>query len=802
MISQLTSIITMVPQDLDARIFLALHNAIALDPGNLQEYISKVIPIIPANGTYISRSSVLHLLLSGASPAFVSPTAVGELAKHVLSEEINVSELSEVEIIEDLEEVAQWLEQVGSTETVPENIQIETAEAQLEHLKSRSSQFGFTIVEPLAFVQAKLNYVASYLGEVASYLSFLDIMAVFDDVELWITGVVAPFTHFWANYGSLTEDSNTCAQYFSVQTYESQFNILLSALEDGNAKSGRKLSPGNYLPVTVVPLADYYGASLEPLSDWLIKDSRFGKDASNTLSSSSVLLSLGLWSDCVNSIYSRNDENAVSSLVAACFYISTSEESFTSVETFEIYEKVGVLSRLLMRDGGLSVVALPELHGAASFSQFLELNNYPWADFLGTLQQGIATCCRLFPVSGITMTRFLELQKADIPVKQKEVLKIMNNVDASTYATLQENISFFTSQFDFQLTEDTCLMLMDKLLQVQLFDFAVDFAEQNQLNENAVAKLVDRKFNAFIDLATNLDDKIGRLKSAAECLLLVDQHKNFNALDDENRQSLARNKHLLKAFLNLKNFRLVLVKNEPVTPKQILAKLADSKTVAPTSLSIVSHVLEQNPKSYLAFEKLYRVAVDFAIYTDTDSSDLLPKTQAACIESALVDSNFDFAYKHTKMLLEYHAQQSGSDEQLSRQWLTFYQVGKFVLPEWFSDYDQKVHLEKLDILKKQREVLTLALKLIKPSTGSVDNSRLFIGQLKRLSQEITIWYQEKGDHSGENVKRAARSTQTQIQASLGGVISDVAHTRDQASKKISKLLASGLGWALGAKEVS
>lgn len=802
MISHLTSTITMVPQDLDARVFLALNNAIAVDPENLHQYISKVIPIIPANGIYISRSSVIHMLLSGTSPAFASPAAVGELAKQVFAEDVNESELSELEIVEDLEEVAQWLEQVGSTEIIPENMQIESAGAQLEHLKLSSSQFGFTAVEPLAFVQAKLNYVASYLGDVASYLPFLETMAVFDDVSLWISGVVAPFTYFWANYGSLREDSDTCVQYFSVQAFQSQFGILLSALDESSTTSGTKLLPGNYLPVTIVPLAYYYGASLEPLTDWLFKDSRFGKSSSKTLSASNVIQSLELWSDCMDSIYGRNDENASSSLVAACFYIGTSEESFTSVETFEIYEKLEVLSRSLTQVGGHPAAALPQLHRADSFSQFLKLNKYPWADFLGTLQQGIAACCRLFPLSGITLTRFLELQKSDIPIKQKEVLKIMNNVDASTYTTLQENISFFTSQFDFQLTEDTCLMLMDKLLQVHLFDFAVDFAEQNQLNENAVARLVDRKFNAFIDLATNLDDKIGRLKSAAECLLLVDQHKNYELLDDENRQSLARNKHLLKAFLNLKNFRLVLVKNEPVTPKQILAKLADSKTAAPTSLSIISHVLEQNPKSYLAFEKLYRVAVDLAIYTDTDSLNLLPKTQAACIESALVDSNFDFAYKHTKMLLEYHAQQSGSDEQLSRQWLTFYQVGKFVLPEWFNDYDEKVHVQKLDILKRQREVLTLALKLIKPSAGSVDNSRLFIGQLKRLSQEITIWYQEEGDHSGENVKRAARSTQTQIQASLGGVISDVAHTRDQASKKIGKLLASGLGWALGAKEVS
>ena len=87
---------------------------------------------------------------------------------------------------------------------------------------------------------------------------------------------------------------------------------------------------------------------------------------------------------------------------------------------------------------------------------------------------------------------------------------------------------------------------------------------------------------------------------------------------------------------------------------------------------------------------------------------------------------------------------------------------------------------------------------MKPSNLTVDNSRLIIGQLRHVNQEIHRWYTEDSARYTETTQRAVESTRNQIQSNIKNLVGDASLSRAQAGEKLSNLLVSGIGWAIGA----
>ena len=104
------------------------------------------------------------------------------------------------------------------------------------------------------------------------------------------------------------------------------------------------------------------------------------------------------------------------------------------------------------------------------------------------------------------------------------------------------------------------------------------------------------------------------------------------------------------------------------------------------------------------------------------------KLKTACIESALIDNNFNYAYKQSLELFDYLDGKEDSS-QIDDLWLTFYQVGKYVSPLWFENSGEQVDL---GILTKQREILSLTILNLQLK----ENSKVVLAQWMSLNDKI------------------------------------------------------------------
>lgn len=203
-------------------------------------------------------------------------------------------------------------------------------------------------------------------------------------------------------------------------------------------------------------------------------------------------------------------------------------------------------------------------------------------------------------------------------------------------------------------------------------------------------------------------------------------------------------------------------------------------------------ILEHNPKSYLAFEKLFRILNDLMLYFDedgeleqSDTNGCFDRLKSACIESALIDNNFSYAYKQSMELIDHFAKSSSIDGF----WLTFYQVGKYVSPNWI---DEDSESNRLEIMIKQRELLSQTLQKI-DCDGHV---KVILDQWNRLNEKIEHDYQ-----SIDQLKFAGFETKSDAKGpELSQVELNMARLPDKAGEKISNLFVSGLGWAIGANK--
>ncbi|GEQ67464.1 hypothetical protein JCM33374_g1129 [Metschnikowia sp. JCM 33374] len=429
---------------------------------------------------------------------------------------------------------------------------------------------------------------------------------------------------------------------------------------------------------------------------------------------------------------------------------------------------------------------------------------------LSYILQVFSTCCSLHALNELTVRKFFFLKsQADSKPQwfHKEVMHLFSRADTQDYDHVLSSLAVFSEAFlsqNIETVKEVDQLIFDNFLRTENFTKAIEYfhglPEERKLSTEAAFHMVNRKFWELFDSASNLDDRIGKLKLATNCLDILDTISRKDGLSDENKKVVIKTKHLLKAIHSLKNFKLVLVRNSPVTPKQILDRITSSSSEEKyPQFTVISSILEQNPKSYLAHERLHKIVNDLGIFADFDLSIVsFPRIQSACVESALIDGNFDFAYKQTKALITYCIETKNT-ECFNDIWLMFYQVGKYISSEWFGDYDAKIQDEKIGVLFKQREILSLAIKYTKPNTFTTDNSRLLVGQFRHVNQEIQKWHEEAGLHRSDEVQDAFQSTQKQIQENITGLLNEASHSKNQASEKISNLFVSGLGWAIGAK---
>lgn len=816
-------------EEVDSQLFVLLCVAVSLHPSRIRDFYAKIGPSATKGELrFTTPLNLLNVLILHTSPVQVSVSTISALAQDLFSSHIDPVIINTEERLEDLQDLIQWIR----NELVEDKIVFNDSEAFLQaaielsnDAQTKVSQLGFSSdfigyqdIE-FAFARAKTLQLASYLPNLAHLSSLYTNLQGYAPFDAWFNGIICPYQYYWDNYASLENNDVLPREFLQLSSHYKQFEFLIAPLNSSTTVLGEKLTVSLYLKNVILPVAAYHQSDLNPLSLWIkthYKMCRLSSDFS-------------LWDQIIQTVLTyrtyRQDVLAADSygillqnyLACSLYYGVYMEQKVGSVENMRIQDQIRsttsfLTAKLNLTKSGNFNLNLTQLPETASYTEFLLLpqiseliTSYELA--LSLLNQMISTCCVLFPINGLTIRKYFELKQdgLDLDRTKREVFSIFMHVSDKNYPDLSGAFTLFCDTFldnNDSFRSEINEIVFESLMQAKKINLAKQYYDSidHSQSRDVYFNISSDKLWANFNTAASLDEVLAQSLPTQSCFEVVETIASGRGVDEKVRESVVALKHLFRALTLLKNFRFYFKKGEKVTPKDILDRLTHVGTDESfTPMSLVSVILEQNRKSYLVHEKLYKISVDLSIYLGyEDSWASFYKVLSACIESALIERDFNFAYKQSKALITYAVDQNKC-ETLNEIWLIFYQVGKFVPREWMDDFDAKVHKEKIDILIKQREIVSIALKHINPSKLVGDNSRLLVGQFRSINEEINRWYSEENDHQSDGVSHAMQSAQTTLQENLSGIIKDASESKNQASEKISNLLVSGLGWAIGAR---
>lgn len=835
LLSLLPLIMSTALVEADSWLFFSVCKTLAEKPSSFSEIFEKLIPVALSNQLpFTTPANLLRILITIISPVSISPEQIATVADELFLSNHGQAHLEEADLIEDVEDLLMWITRespVNNELSLQAILQIVKDLTAFLDLKAKSfgfvGAFGSATTQELlfSFIKAKTLQLSSFHHDLSELNPLFALLNDSSQFTKWLNGLILPYIYYWRNYASLGDFKCSTSDFLSKFSSDDQFFQLIEPLDSQeDVTYSETMDISLYLNNVILPFLAYNGDNLDPLSSWM------------SAKTTNLTQHLQLWDRVLRSVvsFAKKEEsfsshacmNFVRAYVISCVKETIAQEAGLSPSKLsQAYSQISLTANYLVTTLNIENVSplniATTLEASAKVAtennssniglenQILMLVKAPVTQSLITLQSIARTCDALYPMNGLTMGKYFQLKSTstvDYDMRQQEILKILSRVSELNYKQVLGSIDLFVSTFvgtDVSLIRDIDQLIIECLFNGNLFSLVLKYYqsknEEFKISSNDIFDLGVKKFWDLVLTASNIDERIGKMKLAAECLNVLTVLSSEKDIQEDKRYTTMRLKHFVKALGQLKNFKLVLDKNLPITPQQILNRLNhldDDEPLSPVSL--VSSVLEQNPKSYLAYEKLYKIVVDLALFLEIEDTDsFLPKVQSACIESSLIDDNFAFAYKQSKELFNFYVTR-GQSEQLGRFWLTFYQVGKYILTEWFNEYDEKISAEKIEILLKQREILSSTLKLMKPSSLTVDNSRLIIGQLRHVNREIHRWYTEDSARYTETTQRAVESTRNQIQSNIKNLVGDASLSRAQAGEKLSNLLVSGIGWAIGA----
>ncbi|KAI5952087.1 hypothetical protein KGF57_004216 [Candida theae] len=741
--------------------------------------------ITNSNPYYNTTHNLLNVLLVNTYPGTVPYSSIYNLAQLI----VNESEPVEGVFVEQFT-------------TIPnETSLVATANDLLHDINSTANSLGFNYNISLSKDESLLHFLqakALHLSQFHNAVDEIDTLfenAHFDELRRWYKGVLRPYNHYWihyamayqANYASLRE-------YLLARTLKAKFDIFIAPLSSNEVRGTE-----SWLKSTILPLLEYFEFDLSILQSWMFHDEHKG----------SVFRKYELWRDSIKLISGKVDSSAslnglIREYLASCYYNALNGEPATvsSIELTKIYDIIiETLSYFPEQDDSSPPrVDVQDLAHFDNFDAFLQDSN-PLSSLFNPTQthfliQALKTCQRLYPLNKLTLKTYLEYKfnigAVDL---QKEVAVITSSISSSNWEQLIHLVRVFEDEFvtsDQKPAVDS--VLLERLLSANLHQVVNTLYEDGyfQLAPQKIYDLVVETFWERFNQATNFNENIGSLHHAKQLFELLEKLSRSNGLSERSRRDIVRYKHLFRAINSIKNFKLVYDKRKPFTPKDLLQSSTDGdQKHEQQCITLAMMILEYNPKSYLAFEKLFRVLNDLLLYFNEDESErsdtngCFNRLKSACIESALIDNNFPYAYKQSMELIDHFSKSPSIDEF----WLTFYQVGKYVSPNWI---DEEGEADKLETMIKQREILSQTLQKI-DCDGHV---KIVLDQWNRLNDQI-----EKDNVDFDKLKFAGFENRTDLK---GPVVSQVelnmARLPDKAGEKLSNLFVSGLGWAIGANK--
>ncbi|KAK6463474.1 Sec39 domain-containing protein [Scheffersomyces coipomensis] len=817
----------------DATIYIGLVSALTqnLSASEIIQIINDLRVQLNQSTFNVQYTSVIHILelvLIYADPSSYSLDSVIKFVETLTKEELPSSEFN------DLEEIKNWLSTKSIDIPNHDKSILKTASAILTDTTAQCQHLSFILSKHdtkqeiiFKFVKAKVLRLSHYYHDAKSFQSLFKPLQNYEPFKLWYNGLVQSYIYYWDNYGSLNDDNNQVVlfkDFLNLQSLQDHFTILIYPVIH-HSYTSNKLSIENWNTHVILPLIHYYGDDFEPLHSWLFLNP-------DHLSGIHPSKKYQVWKHTIQSIVQTpylqfdNFKIIIEYYLASCYYFAVyfenDEKKVSSVELTKIYDTIIETLDLITTEKKhieLSSNSFKDLFPVYdSLQEFIESNTNPIRPLfiepngssIATLKEIVTTCQELYPINRLTISKYLHLKYSAEPMKEKEVLQIFSGINSNNSSQLLTSVDSFISNFINEPKESTKInkLIIGRLLFSNFFDL-VESRYSSKIEANEYFELVLEKYWDSFNNASNFNEKIGKLHDAAKCVEILDKVSNRSDLSQVNKHLIIRFKHLFKAMANMKNFRIAVEKNKPFTPYQLVNNFgpSESNTDQIQTLHLINIILEQNPKSYVAFEKLYRILNDLLIYFDIDTSKnstyYFNKLKSACIESSLIDNNFTFAYEKCLELLQHYQK---NDDDLNDIWLTFYQVGKYISPSWYEDdISDKKETEKVKIWLQQRELLSRTLEFTYHSDSSSDNSKVILSQWDRINEQIEEYYSQS---RLDNLKQSQTSNQlrtlTDVKENIGNlaneIILDATATTNNASEKISNLFVSGLGWAIGANQ--
>lgn len=775
--------------------------------GDLHQILSTFAALHTTQGPHLSYSTIP--IISAILVFYTSPLLFQLSDVYLVIEFLLKSCGSNLELEEanDIEEFAHFLAQkVGSISTH------HSAELVIKDINEKCVANGFDIGDVsvenrlLKVIDARLRINSEYIDDLELLNNVKNFIDSNETAQKWSELFYRPYKYYWDNYASLTDRSAVkFHEICQMHSSDSLFEALISPVS--RTSFAGRLSVGNWMDNVIVPILAWKNYDMSPVEKWM-----FATD--NSTPRKQQLWNTVFFSFVKHEVPFENYLSIVKNFIINSYYDTTKDNNMSSIEMLKTFDLIreSIIALIPIAPKGQNVAfgdvtyenedfaTVEEFAGNSSLTPLFEATK----DNLISLSEIIDTCSKLYPINQITVGKFLKLKYSRDTSKEdfrREVSRILVGLRPHNATQLLSTLDLFKSVFIQQdEDEDLNVLVTERFLLNNLFDRVVEFYESGKISAEILYNLVVKKIWDSITNATSFDDRSGKLHEASSCIAIAD--KMGQDLSKSNREEIVKLKHLMKVFSNVKNFRLQLDRKSPV-PYDLIKRFGslpsneelrtDLESVSP--MGLITSILEQNLKLYLAFERLFKILNDFLLFLNDDiidSSYYFQRLMAACIEASLIDNNFNYAYKKSVELLEQYA-----DDNLNHMWMTFYQVGNYKSPDW--SMGQSIESQRVEILTKQSEILAKYLKTIDRMDVSSDNSRIIVSQWDKVNEALDEWYEQFEAQRERTNTTSSRQLQENITATAQEILNDAANTTSQASDKLSNLLVSGLAWTIGAK---
>ncbi|ODV80252.1 uncharacterized protein CANTADRAFT_25913 [Suhomyces tanzawaensis NRRL Y-17324] len=753
--------------------------------------IGAVLKVYP-NLEYTNIENILTLLVVHTYPNSTSPKTISNIVKSIVFEP--AEDTIDESVVETIISFSYGEQEILDAVALNSAVEIVRDSKVQASLLVHSDEFPEELI--FKFVRAKVLYSSKYGNNIDEFKPLFELIAKYEPFIAWYAGVVQPYLYYWNNFGKSSPDSIKFEQF---EKFDSQQEVFMELIKPMNSYVHKeRLGLKSWMSNVIIPHIKFYQKDFAPLLHWLFVPFEVQKHTSKY-----EIWNITIGTIIQSGVFDFEDYSSIiKHFIAGVYFYSISEsEILTSIETIKVYDLIlSTLNFIKTKKEPIELKnGFDQLPTYDTLNEFVEDKSNPLAPLfeptghsISALRNIVETCQKLFPINKLTISKYLQLRYSTTESNdnRREIIKITSNLNSSNSGPLLTSVQNFKNAFvPASELPDINTLVIERFLSAGLFNSIMDLNQDFEIPDNDLAIIILDKFWECFDLATNFDDRSGKLYECSQCIGLLDQLGSKQLLP-ETRKKIVAIKHLLKAISNMKNFKIHLGYNNPLTPHKLITKFRPEEDNS--SLSLITLILELNPKSYLAFEKLYKILNDLNLFfvedsqdspeseTDQSSRSAFNKLKAACIESALIDNNFPFAYKNSKQLFEHQ-------ENLNELWLTFYQVGKYISPD---------DPETIDILLKQREILSLTLEVLSFSS----NTKAILRQWQVVNEKIEAHYTDSivEDVTKFNDITISSEFKENIGAIANDIINEATASTNHASEKLSKMFVSGLGWAIGA----